>query len=74
MCAPIATSKISVRRLKHTTQKFSDMLPLSPRIWQCVRQFLVKRPKILAATSNFHEEQNLVHLGRFCILAKKWLE
>ena len=30
--------------------------------------------KFLASTSNLHAEQNLVHLGRFCILAKKWLE
>ena len=30
--------------------------------------------KLLAATSNLRIEQNLVHLGRFCILAKKLLE
>ena len=34
----------------------------------------VKRPKFSSATSNLRVEQNLVHLGRFCILAKKWLE
>ena len=43
------------------------MLPLSPRICQCMRPFFVKRsrPKFLAATSNLRAEQNLVHLGRF---------
>ena len=47
---------------------------LSPHICQCMGQFFVKRPKFLAATSNLRVEQTLVHLGRFCILAKKWLE
>ena len=41
------------------------MLPLSPRICQCMRRFFIKRPKFLAATSNLGVEQNLVHLGRF---------
>ena len=44
---------------------FPDMLPLSPRICQCMRQFFVKRPKFLAATSNLRVEKNLVHLDRF---------
>ena len=58
-------AKFGLKRFKHTTQKLPDMLPLSPHIWQCMRQFFVKRPKFLAATSNLHVEQNLVHLGRF---------
>ena len=47
------------------------MLPLSPRICQCMRRFFVKRPKFLAATSNLHVEQNLVHLGRFLHFCQK---
>ena len=47
------------------------MLPLSPRICQCMRQFFVKRPKFLAATSNLHAEQNLAHLGRFLRFSQK---
>ena len=35
------------------------MLPLSPRICKCMRQFFVKRPEFLAATSNLRVEQNL---------------
>ena len=57
--------KIWVQRFKHTTQKLPDMLSLSPRLCQCMRQFFVKRPKFLAATSNVRVEQHLVHLGRF---------
>ena len=38
--------------------KLPDMLPLSPRICQCTRQFFVKRPKFLAATSNLRVEQS----------------
>ena len=49
----------------HTTQKLPDTLPLSPRICQCMRQFFVKRPKFLVATSNLRVEQNLMHLGGF---------
>ena len=48
-----------------------DMLPLSPRICQCMRQFFVKGPKFLAATSNLRVEQNLVHLGRFLHFSQK---
>ena len=66
MCAPIATSKV-----KHTTQKLPDMLPLSPRICQCMRQFFVKRLKFLATTFNLRVEQNLVHLGRFLHFSQK---
>ena len=40
------------------------MLPLSPRICQCMRRFFVKRPTFLAATSNLRVGQNLMHLGR----------
>ena len=47
------------------------MLPLSPRICQCMRRFFVKRPKFLAATSNLRVEQNLVHLGRFLHFSQK---
>ena len=47
------------------------MLPLSPHICQCMRQFFVKRPKFLAATSNLRLEQNLVHLGRFSQFTQK---
>ena len=47
------------------------MLPLSSRICQCIRQFFVKRPKSLAATSNLRVEQNLVHLGRFLHFSQK---
>ena len=46
------------------TQKLPDMLPLSPCICHCMRQFFVNRPKLLAATFNLLAEQNLVHLGR----------
>ena len=47
------------------------MLPLSPRICQCTRQFFVKKPKLLAATSNLRVEQYLVHLGRFLRFSQK---
>ena len=47
------------------------MLPLSPRICQCMRQFFVKRPKFLTATSNLRVEQKLVHLGRFLHFSQK---
>ena len=47
------------------------MVPLSPRICQCMRRFFVKRPKFLAATSNLRVEQNLVHLGRFLHFSQK---
>ena len=47
------------------------LLPLSPRICQCMRQLFVKRPKFLAATSNLHVEQNLVHLGRLLHFSQK---
>ena len=47
------------------------MLPLSPRICQCMRQFFVKRPTFLASTSNLRVEQNLVHLGRFLNFSQK---
>ena len=47
------------------------MLPLSPRICHCVRQFFVKRPKFLAATSNVRVEQHSVHLGRFLHFSQK---
>ena len=46
------------------------MLPLSPRIFQCMRQLFVKRP-FLAATFNLCVEQNLVHLGRFLHFSQK---
>ena len=52
-------------KIKAYNTKLPDMLPLSPRICQCMRQFSVKRPKLLSATSNLRVEQNLVHLGRF---------
>ena len=42
-----------------------------PRICQCMRQFFVKRPKCLAATSNLRVEQNLMHLGRFLHFSQK---
>ena len=48
-----------------------DMLPLRPRICQCMRRFFVKTPKFLAATSNLHVEQNLVRLGRFLHFSQK---
>ena len=67
-------AKFGVQRFKHTTQKLSDMLPLSPRIFQCMRQFFVKRPKFLAETSSLRVEQNLVHLGRFLHFSQKELE
>ena len=38
------------------------MLPLSPHVCQCMRQFLVK---------NLCVEQNLVHLGRFLHFTQK---
>ena len=41
------------------------MLPLSLRICQCLKRLFIKRPKLLAATSNLRVEQNLVPLGRF---------
>ena len=47
------------------------MLPLSPRICQCMSHFFVKRLKFLAATSNLLVEQNLVHLGRFLHFSQK---
>ena len=47
------------------------MLPLSPRICQCMRRFFLKRPKFLAATSNLRVEQNLVHLDRFLHFSQK---
>ena len=47
------------------------MLPLSPRICQCMRRCFVKRPKFLAATSNLRVEQSLVHLGRFLHFSQK---
>ena len=47
------------------------MLPLSPRICQCMRRFLVKRPKFLAASSNLLVDKNLVHLGRFLHFSQK---
>ena len=50
------------------------MLPLSPRICQCMRQFFVKRPTFLAETSNLRVEQNLVHLGRFLHFSQKVVE
>ena len=71
MCASIATSKILVQRLKHTTQKLPDMLSLSPRIRQCMRRFFVKRPKFLAATSNLHVEHNSVDLSRLLHFSQK---
>ena len=46
------------------------MLPLNPRICQCIRRF-VKRPKFLAATYNLRVEQNLVHLVRFLHVSQK---
>ena len=45
------------------------MLALSPRI--CMKQFFVKRPKLLSATSNLRVEQNLVHLSRFMHFSQK---
>ena len=47
------------------------MLPVSPCICQCMRQFFVKRPKFLAATSKLQVEQNLVHLGLFLHFSQK---
>ena len=47
------------------------MLPLSPRVCQCMRQFFVKRPKFLLATSSLRAEQNLVHFGRFMQFSQK---
>ena len=47
------------------------MLPLRPRICQGIKQFFVKRPKFLAATSNLRIEQNVVHLGRFLHFSQK---
>ena len=40
-------------------------------ICQDMRQFFVKRPKFLAATSNLRVEQNLVHLGRLLHFSQK---
>ena len=50
------------------------MLPLNPRIYQCMGRFFVKRPKFLAATSNLRKEQNLEHLGRFLHFSQKVVE
>ena len=47
------------------------MLPFSPRIFQCMRQLFVKRPKFFAATSNLLVEQNLVDLSRFLHFSQK---
>ena len=47
------------------------MLPLSLRTCQCMRQFFVKRPQFLAATSNLRAEQNLVHLGKCLHFSRK---
>ena len=52
-------------------QKLPDMLPSSPRICQCRSSFFVKRPNLLAATSNLRVEENLVHLGRFLHFSQK---
>ena len=71
MCVPIATCKILVQRFKHTTQTLPDILPLSPRIWQCMRQIFVKRLKFLAATFNLRVKQNVGHLGRFLHFSQK---
>ena len=46
-------------------------MPLSPGTCQCMRQFFIKRPTFLAATSNLRLEQNLVHLGRFLHFSQK---
>ena len=45
-------AKIEFKDSSIQHKNFTDMLPLSPRICQCMRQFFVKRPKFLAATSN----------------------
>ena len=50
-------------------QKLPDMLPLSPRICKCTRQFF--ETEVLAATSNLRVEQNLVYLGRFLHFSQK---
>ena len=47
------------------------MLLLSPRTFQSMRQLFVKRPKVLAVTSNLRVEENLVHLGRFSHFSQK---
>ena len=47
------------------------MPPLNLRICQCMRQFFVKRPKFLSATSNLRAEQNLVHSGRLMHFSQK---
>ena len=48
-----------------------DMLPLSSRICQCMRQVFVKRPKFLSTTSNLSVEQTLMLLGRFMYFSQK---
>ena len=70
MCAPVNTSKIVVQRFQYTTQTLTGMPSLSPRIYQSMRQFFVKRPKFLSATSSLSVEQNLVIWIDLCILAK----
>ena len=48
-----------------------DMLSLSPRICQFMRQFFVKGQNFLLATSNLRVEQNLVHLDGFMHFSQK---